>query len=122
VSSRVSRWPACSTVATPRDTDRCWRTSTSSVSRQVVPSSTRPARGRAPVATRRASARVVFPAPAWPTSATLRTFSAGRGAGAVPVSFAMGATPQPREVSARTTLAVPCGKNSPSWPSSQRTR
>ena len=94
VSSSVILWPSCSTVATPRETERCWRTSTSSVSRQVVPSSTRPARGSAPVATSRASARVVFPDPAWPTRATLRTLPAGRGAGAVAVSFAMSAAPQ----------------------------
>src|SRR3954468_23465128 len=116
VSRRVSRWSACSTVATPRDTERCWRTSTSSLSRAVVPSSMRPARGSAPVATNRPSASVVLPEPAWPTSATLRTFAAGRGAGAVPVSFGMSRAAQPRAVSC-TTLHDPAGKNSPVCPS-----
>jgi hypothetical protein len=39
----------------------------------------------------------------------LRTFSAGRGAGAVPVSFAIDPGAQPRAASAGRTLAVPAG-------------
>ena len=49
VSSRVSLTPACSTCATPSDTERCRRCSTSSLSSVAVPSSTRPARLTAPV-------------------------------------------------------------------------
>ncbi|SLI20268.1 Uncharacterised protein [Mycobacteroides abscessus subsp. abscessus] len=37
-----------------------------------MPSSTRPARFTAPVASANASTSVVFPAPLWPTSATFR--------------------------------------------------
>jgi CDP-diacylglycerol--glycerol-3-phosphate 3-phosphatidyltransferase len=61
-------------------TDRCWATSMGSWSLTVVPSSTLPDREIVPVAASNASTRVVFPAPEWPTRATLRIFS-GRSAG-----------------------------------------
>ena len=56
-----------------------WRLiSSGSKSQTVEPSSTLPARGMAPVAKRRASANVVFPAPLCPTRATLRIRDGGK--------------------------------------------
>src|SRR3954466_12983268 len=78
--------PLCSRGARDSDTDRCWRTSTSSLSQTVVPSSTRPARAIVPVLARSDSTSVVLPAPACPTRTTLRTLSAVRGSGALPAS------------------------------------
>src|SRR4051812_14070326 len=78
--------PLCSRGARESDTDRCWRTSTSSLSQTVVPSSTRPARAIVPVLARSDSTSVVLPAPACPTRTTLRTLSAVRGSGALPAS------------------------------------
>src|SRR5258708_14942463 len=59
-----------------RSTGRFCRISTSSWSLVVVPSSIRPSRWIVPVYPSRASTRVVFPLPQWPTSTTLRTLLA----------------------------------------------
>src|SRR5437660_7187691 len=60
------------------DTEILRLTSSASKSVVVVPSSTRPWRGMAPAQKRRASASVVFPAPPWPTRATLRILAGGK--------------------------------------------
>ena len=80
---------ACTTGANESETERCWRCSASSKSLTVVPSSTRPARGMVPVATSSASTSVVFPAPEWPTSTTLRTDPGWSAAGAAPAAPAL---------------------------------
>ncbi|GID65904.1 hypothetical protein Acy02nite_37850 [Actinoplanes cyaneus] len=49
----------------------------------MVPSVTVPARGIVPVAASSASTSVVFPAPEWPTSTTLRTLPGSVTTGAV---------------------------------------
>ena len=84
VSMRLILTPSTTTGASDRETERCWRTSASSKSLTVVPSSTRPARGTAPVATRRDSSSVVFPDPLGPTSTTLRMCSGRSASGALP--------------------------------------
>ena len=53
-------------------------TSSGSKSVVVVPSSTRPRRLIAPAQNSSASASVVFPAPPWPTRATLRILADGK--------------------------------------------
>ena len=52
-------------------------TSSGSLSRMLLPSSTRPARVVAPALASSASASVVLPEPLWPSSATLRILSVG---------------------------------------------
>ncbi len=59
------------------DTERCLLTSSGSKSDTVVPSSILPCRGIAPDCVKRASARVVLPAPLCPTRATLRIRDGG---------------------------------------------
>ncbi len=68
-------WPSHSNGASASDTEILRRCSSGSKSVTAVPSSTLPIRGIAPATKSSASARVVFPAPPWPTRATLRTFS-----------------------------------------------
>src|SRR5919197_3221968 len=51
--------------------------SSGSKSDTVLPSSTRPIRWVSPLLKRSASVRVVFPAPPWPTRATLRILAEG---------------------------------------------
>ena len=58
--------------ASDSDIDMWWAISSGSKSHTVEPSSTFPCLVMAPVAKSRASARVVLPAPLWPTRATLR--------------------------------------------------
>ena len=64
VSSRLTLTPACSSGARDSATERCSRTSTSSLSLTVVPSVTLPARETVPVRASSASTSVVLPAPA----------------------------------------------------------
>src|SRR5450432_2307192 len=85
-SRRLILTPLCSTGAKARETERWWRTSASSKSVVVVPSSTRPALGIAPLATSRASTRVVLPTPEWPTSTTFRILPGWSTVGAVPAA------------------------------------
>src|SRR5438105_8141099 len=70
--------PSYSKGARASDTEILRLTSSASKSVVVDPSSTRPWRGMAPAQKRRASARVVFPAPPWPTRATLRILAGGK--------------------------------------------
>src|SRR3954447_18791001 len=93
--------PSCSNGASESEMDRCWRTSASSKSLTVLPSSTRPARGIVPVATRRASTSVVLPAPEWPTSTTLRIRLGLSTVGALPT-----AAPAGLDLSAMAALLV----------------
>src|SRR4051794_28113042 len=93
--------PSCSNGASAKEMDRCWRTSASSKSLTVLPSSTRPARGIVPVATRRASTSVVLPAPEWPTSTTLRIRLGSSTVGALPT-----AAPAGLDLSAMAALLV----------------
>src|SRR5882757_6510732 len=67
-----------------RLTERCWRTSASSKSLTVVPSSMRPNRVIPPVANSSASVNVVLPAPVRPTNATLRILPGWSASGALP--------------------------------------
>src|SRR6185437_12321204 len=89
--------PACVNGAKVRLTERCCLISTSSKSLTVVPSSTLPIRWVVPVAASSASTRVVFPAPEWPTSTTLRTLSGWPAEGALPAApdVAFSAIPPP---------------------------
>src|SRR6185437_897514 len=89
--------PACVNGAKVRLTERCCLISTSSKSLTVVPSSTRPIRWVVAVAVSSASTRVVFPAPEWPTSTTLRTLSGWPAEGALPAApdVAFSAIPPP---------------------------
>src|SRR5947209_4480780 len=98
---RLTLMPSCSNGASDSEMDRCWRTSASSKSLTVVPSSTRPARGIVPVATRRASTSVVLPAPEWPTSTTLRIRLGSSTVGALPT-----AAPAGLDLSAMAALLV----------------
>src|SRR2546423_11679789 len=75
---RLILCPSYSKGATASDTEILRLTSSASKSVVVVPSSTRPWRGMAPAQKRRASARVVFPAPPWPTRAALRILAGGK--------------------------------------------
>src|SRR5256886_8631324 len=75
---RLILCPSYSKGATASDTEILRLTSSASKSVVVVPSSTRPWRGMAPAQKRSASARVVFPAPPWPTRATLRILAGGK--------------------------------------------
>src|SRR3984885_6692732 len=75
--------PLCTRGARVRLTERCCLISTSSKSLTVVPSTMLPCRWMVPVAASSASTRLVFPDPEWPTSTTLRTWSA---AGALPAA------------------------------------
>src|SRR5258706_7061738 len=83
-----------------RFTERCCLISTSSKSLTVLPSSTRPVRWMVPVSASNVSARVVFPAPEWPTSTTFRTFSGWPAVGALPAApdVAFSAIPPPPDV------------------------
>ena len=78
--------PSCMNGAQARLTERCWRTAAGSWSLTVVPSVTEPARLIVPVTASSASASVVFPAPEWPTSTTLRTLPGASTTGAGPVT------------------------------------
>src|SRR3954447_4797924 len=69
--------PSCSIGAMATETEMFRLTSSGSKSVVVVPSSTRPWRFTAPEQKRSASARVVLPAPPWPTRATLRIWAGG---------------------------------------------
>src|SRR5690242_9535339 len=93
--------PSYSNGASVSEMDRCCLTSASSKSLVVVPSSTRPARGMVPVATRRASTSVVLPAPEWPTSTTLRIRLGSSTVGALPT-----AAPAGLDLSAMAALPV----------------
>ncbi len=77
VSRTFTLWSSCSNGAMDIDTEIPRRPSSGSKSETVLPSSTRPILGIAPVTKRSASARLVFPDPPWPTSATLRIFADG---------------------------------------------
>src|SRR5687767_10854553 len=105
------------------DSERPLRCSSGSWSQTVEPSSTRPIRLIAPARCKSASARVVLPAPPWPTSATLRIFSDENGCTRVPlasivtagrrVSPASGAcrrTAYPGPVEAPTLVDLPDGR------------
>ena len=78
--------PSCMSGAQARLTDRCCLTAAGSWSLTVVPSVTEPARLIVPVAASSASTSVVFPAPEWPTSTTLRTLPGSSTTGAGPVT------------------------------------
>src|SRR6202020_617746 len=103
-----------------RFTDRFCRSSTSSKSLAVVPSSTRPVRVTAPVCDSSASASVVFPLPEWPTSTTLRMLAAPPPA---PEPLPPPAAPAPPEPDVPVTLVassrflaldeLPCSQSEP---------
>src|SRR5687768_13283575 len=72
---RLTLWPFHSKGVRARDREMPRRCSSGSWSLTVDPSSTRPSRLMAPARCKSASARLVLPAPPWPTRATLRIFS-----------------------------------------------
>src|SRR5438067_10021349 len=74
---RLTLWPSHSKGASDRATEIVRLTSSGSKSVVVVPSSTRPTRLMAPAQCSSASVSVVFPAPPWPTRATLRILAGG---------------------------------------------
>src|SRR5437762_9245185 len=69
--------PSNSNGAMATDTEIVRLISSGSKSVVVVPSSTRPCRLIVPLQNSNASVSVVFPAPPWPTSATLRILAGG---------------------------------------------
>src|SRR5947209_14511595 len=71
-------WPWYSKGASDSESEIARLISSGSKSVVVVPSSTRPWRLMAPEQNNRASARLVFPAPPCPTSATLRILAGGK--------------------------------------------
>ena len=71
-------WPSNSNGARDNASEMPRFTSSGSKSVVVVPSSTRPWRLMAPAQKSRASARLVLPAPPWPTRATLRIWAGGK--------------------------------------------
>src|SRR5438477_6489157 len=71
-------WPSYSNGASDSEREIARLISSGSKSVVVVPSSTRPWRLMAPAQNRSDSARVVFPAPPCPTSATLRIWAGGK--------------------------------------------
>src|SRR5437764_2169513 len=89
----------------PTDTEIVRFISSASKSVVVVPSSTRPWRLMVPLQNRSASVSVVFPAPPWPTSATLRILAGGNVFTQHP--FAVSGRPPPRTAS--PTLPRPPG-------------
>ena len=82
MSSRLILWPCHSKLASASDWLWVAVFSSGLKSHTVVPSSTRPVRSMTPARYSSASARVVFPDPCDPTSATLRIFS-----GATAINF-----------------------------------
>ena len=77
VSIMFTLRPSCSNEVTAAPMDIPRSCSSDSKSQTVVPSSTLPRRLTTPDSNRIASARLVFPLPRWPTSATLRIRSGG---------------------------------------------
>ena len=71
-------WPSYSKGASDTDSEMPRLISSGSKSVVVVPSSTRPWRLTAPEQKSSASARLVLPAPPWPTSATFRILAGGK--------------------------------------------
>src|SRR5438132_485603 len=71
-------WPSYSKGARESEREMPRLISSGSKSVVVVPSSTRPWRLMAPAQNSNDSATVVFPAPPWPTSATLRILAGGK--------------------------------------------
>ncbi len=76
-SRTFTLWSSSSNGASASETEMLRRCSSGSKSQTVEPSSTRPRRTIAPALNSRASANDVFPAPPWPTSATLRILAVG---------------------------------------------
>src|SRR5579883_2907211 len=97
-SRRLTFTPSTSKGAMAIDTDSWRDVSSGSKSHTVLPRSTDPCRGIVPVAASSASASVVFPAPWWPTRATLRILVRDRSATLAPSS-----------------ARAPARRRSPSW-------
>src|SRR4051812_27214436 len=86
VSIRLILMSPCTSGATDRPTERCWRCAAGSWSLTVVPSVTDPARVITPAAASKASVRVVFPEPDGPTRTMFRTLAGLSTATAAPPS------------------------------------